>query len=356
MRVLLALLLVVTLSSCGFLPASERVGPGVGAGGSQEFSFSPQIGEYVTVDLTSTGTTTVGSHPSEAGILVGVYIGVWSFSASDPTGTPDMDLVVTIDGSTYTEQIYNSTCAGGGPCFTVPFQDLNRATEQSQGALPGQNFASNNQLFLDIPYTSSLTVEVVVNSAATDGNINVSMFRMVRGSGATITERTITELQAPVGTYIDVFVDPGADVDVIDQDPESGILHAIGVRVLAFPPTQSAGCSSFSPVIFDDPLMECDLTITLDGNVVVQPLYDGGCTQSERFSLAFQALGMQDDSEDCPGDSGTGGGMGTSCGTWLQIPYHARYFDSILVNFSCLAQDTEVNDSGVAISVLRSTI
>lgn len=341
--------LLVTLA---VLLGSERIGGGVSAG-TQEFSHSPQIGEYATVDLTATGTTTIGTHPSEAGILVGVYIGVWSFSASDPTGTPDMDLVVTIDGSTYTEPIYNDTCAGGGiPCFTIPFQDLNRATEQSQGLLPGNTFASNNQLFLDIPYSSSLTVEVVVNSAATAGDINVSMFRMVRGAGAVSSERIVTEFQAPVGTFIDVYEDPGADVDVIDQDPESGILHAIGVRVFS---SGLVPCT-FSPVIFDDPLMTCNLTITLDGASVVQPLYDGGCASSERFSLAFQALGMQDDAEDCPGDSGTGGGVGTNCGTWLQIPYHARYFNSILVNFSCLEQDTTILPSGVAVSVLRSTI
>ena len=339
------------------LPGSERVGPGGGvSGGSQEFSLSPQIGEYAPVDLTSTGTTTIGNHPSEAGILVGVYIGVW---ASDAAGSPvgatlDVDVVVTVDGSIYTEQIYNTTCPGGGqPCFQVPFQDLNRATTSTSGGSdPGSRLGTDNQYFLNIPYSSALRVDIVVNTAASAGtNLNASMFRLIRGAGQAITERTVTELQAPIGVYTDLYTNAAIDVDIIDQDPESGILHALGILVEGRPPT-----STFT--LADDPLLECDITITLDGIDTVQPIYDGGCASSERFNLAFQALGTQTDTgaHNCPGKSGTGGGFGAETGTWLQVPYHARYFDSILVNLSCLAQVTTATNAGLTISVLRSTI
>ena len=343
------------LATLTILFGSERIGPTSGGAGasSHEFAYIPQIGEYAA-DLTSEGTTTIGDH-SEEGILVGVYIGVWLVDDSNPQGlTLDADVVVTVDGSTYTEQVYNTECSTGGePCYRVPFQDLNRMTEAtSGGASPGGIAGTGNQYFFNIRYSSSLKVDVVVNTAASDGNLNVSMFRMVKGPGQVITERTVTELQVPVGAYTDLYTGAETDVDIIDQDPESGILHAIGVAVQGFAPT-----STFT--LADDPLLDCDITMTLDGVETVQPIYDGGCGQSERFSLAFQAMGVQFSGAGgdlCPDKPGTGGGVGANTGTWLQVPYHARYFDSILVNLSCLAQDTTATNAGLTISVLRSTI
>ena len=289
-------------------------------------AFQLQPIEVTEVSLTSLGTTNIASHLSETGRVAGVFTHVSLELTDDVLGTPgtipDVDLVLTIDGTTYTEQVYNTGCPAPAPtlpCYQVPYYDMSWDTTTSSASDVGNSSSTKAWTYYEIPYESSVELDLVVNTIATQGNIDVALLRSTfSGSSIGRNEEPPALLQSIDHILIQPCQVGATTTTIIDQTSEIGILHGIGFWV-------NAG------VILGG--TNCDLEVTIDGSLTTQVVYGGTGTDREGWIQAYwPAFSIQQSFSLLPSPAQ---GPGSETGDWQQTWYQDRYHNSLKVELAC---------------------
>ena len=331
---ILAVLFVSSISWASSVWGSRILSGGGGGGATfTDFAYQPEVAETALVPLTSAGTTNIATHAGETGTVVGVYFAVAvDIIGNDQivSGTPDVDLVLTVDGTAYTERIYGSNCPDTitPVCWSVPFFDSQRYPWWQIPTFPaaqiGETVNTKGGFFYNINYKSSIQLDVVVNtiSGGTEISMNASLVRNTRiiGSGIARAEAVPRVVQPLSSATFTVDPPVGTVRTTIVNVTEAGMLQGIGFRV---------GAANLPPSAND-----CDLELTIDGNLTTQPVYDtaSGWPASLQglFSTNFSFFSS-------PVNTPPNGLTGGQARDWMQIWYQARYHTSLLVEAVCVS-------------------
>ena len=328
--------------------------PGSGAGALNDYSHLPQPVDLAIVPLTSTGTTNVATHTSEAGHIVGVWFSVSILpTGSDQavTGTPDVDLVLTVDGGTaYTESIYGSNCPDTitPVCWTIPFYDSQRYPWYDLGLIAvesGEIVNTKSGFFYNVPYETSVQLDVVVNTASSDTDISMaaSLVRATRltSTGTARAEEAPRAIQTISSSTFSVDPPSGTVRTTLVNVTESGLFHGLTVHV-----------GGANLPVNADPAdsNDCDVEMTIDGNLSTQPFYDGGSGWITALQPIFSTQFSFFQSTTSPPNGGTGG----QASDWVQLWYQARYQTSLLVEVVCASHGGTAG-ALVTWNVVRST-
>lgn len=273
------------------------VGPGGGGGGLLDFAYSPQTISFSAVDLTSMATTTV-ANVTEDGILTHIR----GRMAVAVTGTPNIDLVITVDGTARTISFWDGTSSD-------PNQEwMAFSARDSSGGLIRSEF----WIWTNTRYLTSLRVDLIVNTAATVGIIDVSVLRSLK-IGTGLAQPTTGFVPQPLASSVGIELNSAGPTNtlVLDQAMESGILHGIGFRIECGGGVCNSGHGGAANAN--------SFTVTVDGTATVFGFFTSG---SGVWVPALVTLVHQGNSVFSGGSLGNGGLGGDEVYLPLQVRYH----------------------------------
>ncbi len=311
-RILLLLATFALLLSLSW--SSMVINPGGGGVLGDEFAYLPEQVSVVTVDMTTAATYT-SVDVTEDGILQSIRLRF--FETAD--GLPDVDLVVTTDGSAVTIPFYNAS-------LTPESEVIAFATVLAPTSLVGDQF----WFPINARYGTSLEVAAVVNTATTSvGSFDLAVLRTQKLGTSSQTITTTGFLPQTMSSATGIELNPAGDTNTSVLDvTESGILHGVGFRIECVGACGGSAGGTIAAGTF---------TVTVDGTARVHTLFTAA---TDHWVQGITAMVGGDGGAVFPNDGGDEGDV-------VYLPWQLRYLTSIEF-------EVDINMGGAGTATMRA--